>query len=283
MASLRIRSLRRATKVLAGTVWGRGPVLPVTALIAAGRPARLYAPPGGERWPPLLFFHGGGFTSCGLDTHDVLCRQLAATSGFRVLAISYRLAPEHPAPAQLDDAIAACRWALSNPPELGGNCTTIMVAGDSAGAYLAARCSLALNQKEQRIAGQLLIYPLLQMSPADWSARLHHPARTAGRLAVRLIQDELGAFEYPSIFSFDLAAMPPTVIVSGRTLDPVHDDVATLAARLQVLDIPHAWQLYPMLIHGGLNLACLSRRVAKIVDDAASALRKLVTGPDASV
>jgi acetyl esterase len=276
MANLRVRSLRRTIELLAGTISGHGPNLPVTSLLAGRSRARLYSPPDGERAPPLLFFHGGGFNACDLDTHDVLCRQLAAASGLRVLAIDYRLAPEHPAPAQLEDALDACCWALSEPAGLGGNSATIMVAGDSAGAYLAARCSLEFNRERRRIAGQLLLYPLLHMSRADWSIP-SHPGRATGRLAIRLIQRDLGPFEYPSIFDFDLAAMPPTVIVSGRALDPVHADVATLVARLNAHDIPHAWQAYPRLIHGGLNLAGLSRSVEKIVDQAASTLRKLVT------
>ena len=90
-----------------------------------------------------------------------------------------------------------------------------------------------------------------------------------------MIRHDLGAIEYPSIFDFDLAALPPTVVVSGYRLDPVHADVATLAARLQAIDIPHAWHLHPALIHGGLNLAGLSRNVATVVDDAATELRKL--------
>jgi acetyl esterase len=183
----------------------------------------------------------------------------------------------------LEDALAACRWALADPPALGGASTQIMVGGDSAGAYLAARCCLELNQDRRQVAGQLLLYPLLQMSRAGWSANFLRPARAAGRLAVRLIQHELGPIEYPPIFSFDLAAMPPTVIVSGRALDPVHDDVATLAARLQARAIPVAWQMYPRLVHGGLNLAGLSDTIGRIVGDAASTLRKMVSRQTSAV
>lgn len=84
-------------------------------------------------------------------------------SGLRVLAIGYRLAPDHPPPAQEDDAIAACRWLLDNTGAIGGNATSILVGGDSAGAYLALRCALALDADRPVVVGLVLLYPLLHM------------------------------------------------------------------------------------------------------------------------
>jgi acetyl esterase len=270
MANFRLRAVRRATDGLTWATGGRGPAMRVTEVDAGGRPGRLYLPEGGEDWPPVIFFHGGGFITGGLDSHDVVCRQLAAASGFRLLAVDYRLAPEVPAPAQLDDAMAACRWALSQPPELA-NSARIVVAGDSAGAYLAARCAMALNRTGRPVIAQLLLYPLLHLREADW-ARPAEPVRAVGLSAVRHIQRQLGLHEYPPILSLDVAALPPTVIASGRALDPVHADIKAFVERLKRSAVAVDWRVHPMLLHGALNLAGLSQAIARVNGDAGSRL-----------
>src|SRR5205814_6192784 len=101
-------------------------------------PARLYAPATGEPLPVLLYLHGGGFTIGDLETHDSLCRQLALRSGAAVLALDYRLAPEHRFPAAVDDAWAALAWLHEQAGALGLDGTRLAVGGDSAGGTLAA-------------------------------------------------------------------------------------------------------------------------------------------------
>jgi acetyl esterase len=121
-------------------------------------PARLYAP-SHERLPVLLFMHGGGFTIGGLETHDSLCRQLALQSGVAVLALDYRLAPEHRFPAAVDDSWAVMHWLAARAETLGLDGSRLAVGGDSAGGTLAAVCALHARDRGLPLALQLLITP----------------------------------------------------------------------------------------------------------------------------
>ena len=125
----------------------------------AALPARLYAPSEDAGLPVLLYFHGGGFTIGGLETHDSLCRQFALRSGAAVLALDYRLAPEHRFPAAVDDCFAAMHWLGSKAQTLGLDGTRIAVGGDSAGGTLAAACALHARDAGLTLALQLLITP----------------------------------------------------------------------------------------------------------------------------
>lgn len=121
-------------------------------------PARLFAA-STERLPVLLYFHGGGFTIGGLDTHDSLCRQIAQRSGAAVVALDYRLAPEHRFPAAVDDAWAGMRWLADHGSAIGLDGTALAVGGDSAGGTLAAVCALHARDIGLPLALQLLITP----------------------------------------------------------------------------------------------------------------------------
>lgn len=120
--------------------------------------ARLYVPDGVRRPPLLVYFHGGGFTQGDLDTHDEPCRILCREAGQAVLSVDYRLAPEHPFPAAIEDASGALRWAQENAGRLGADPGFVAVGGDSAGGNLAAVVA-QLTRDDRPPAGQLLIYP----------------------------------------------------------------------------------------------------------------------------
>ncbi|MCC7267080.1 MAG: alpha/beta hydrolase, partial [Caulobacteraceae bacterium] len=126
--------------------------------VAGEIPARLYTPAGAAAVSGgLVYFHGGGFVIGDLETHDGHCRRLAAGSGCRVLAVDYRLAPEHAFPAGHDDALAATKWAFDHAAEIGFNPTRIAVGGDSAGGNLAASVAQDLRgDPARRVAFQLL-------------------------------------------------------------------------------------------------------------------------------
>jgi acetyl esterase len=133
------------------------------AIVAEGREiaVRVYTPPTGEgAFPVVVFFHGGGWVVCTLETHDPICKALAAEVGVVVVSIDYRLAPEHKFPAGLEDCRAATEWVLAHAAEFGGNATQVMVGGDSAGGTMATVVTLLLRDKGvTELAGQILIYP----------------------------------------------------------------------------------------------------------------------------
>jgi acetyl esterase len=143
----------------------RGPVTAVGAVrdFAIPGPAgplrvRHYAPAGSERQPLTVYLHGGGYVIGDLDTHDEPCRVLCGHAGVHLLSVDYRLAPEHPFPAALDDALAALRWAQAHATEFGADPGRVAIGGDSAGANLAAVVS-RLTARERPPYAQLLIYP----------------------------------------------------------------------------------------------------------------------------
>lgn len=146
----------------------RGPITPVASVRdfdipgGDGQPMRVrhYAPePSGGARPLTVYLHGGGFTIGDLDTHDEPCRILCRHGETHVLSIGYRLAPEHPFPAALDDTLAALRWAQSHAAELGADPARVAIGGDSAGGTLAAVASRLTARKGTPPAAQLLIYP----------------------------------------------------------------------------------------------------------------------------
>lgn len=137
--------------------------------------ARLYTPPGlaARDNPILIFFHGGGWFFGNLDTHDPLCRMLAAHTPCLVLSIDYRLAPENPFPAAVDDAYAALEWTAAHAAELGADAARIAVGGDSAGGNLAAVVSImARDRKGPHVAQQVLFYPVTDLTGRHESHRL---------------------------------------------------------------------------------------------------------------
>ena len=142
-----------------------GVVRDVTVPGAAGAlKARIYDTVDKPDRPVQIYFHGGGFVIGDLDSHDTLCRQLALDGGFRVIAVDYRLAPEHPFPAAPLDCIAATRAIAADPHKFGVNPAKIVVGGDSAGGNLAAVVARdAAKNGGVRIAQQLLIYPITYM------------------------------------------------------------------------------------------------------------------------
>jgi acetyl esterase len=139
-------------------------------IVAGGREigVRVYTPPGykagGSALPVVVFFHGGGWVVCTLDTHDPYCRALAVEAGVRMVSVDYRLAPEYKFPAGVEDCLAATEWVLEHVAELGGDGSRVFVAGDSAGGTMAAVVALLLRDKMPGgvtgPAGQILLYPV---------------------------------------------------------------------------------------------------------------------------
>jgi acetyl esterase len=134
-------------------------------------PARLYVPEAaGVSGPGVIFFHGGGFITGDLESHEMLCRRLANDAHMRVISVAYRLAPEHKFPCAVDDCLAATRWVFDHAETLGMVADKLAVAGDSAGGNLAAVTTQQMRRHEPRLKAQLLIYPStqwVQMTPSQ--------------------------------------------------------------------------------------------------------------------
>ena len=205
-------------------------------------PLRLYRPAGAPEaalLPVLVYFHGGGFVIGDLDTHDVLCRELANGAGCAVVAVDYRLAPEYPFPCAVDDCLAATYWVRKNAQELGLDATRLAVGGDSAGGNLAAVVSLlARDAGDLPIVFQLLIYPA---TDARCSAPSHQTNGQGYLLTTesmayylghyfRTAQDKLSDRASP-LLSQDLSRLPPALVLTAG-YDPLRDEGLQYAQRL---------------------------------------------------
>lgn len=248
----------------------RGPdVACVYDTSAADVPVRVYDPaPGATGRPLVLFLHGGGWVMCGLDTHDALCRRLAAASGAVVVSADYRLAPEHPWPAAPDDALTVLLWARSEAGALGCDPDRVVVAGDSSGGNLAAVTAL---RAPELLAGQLLCYPPLDASTAAGSIE----GAVTGSAAGSVVEYGTGHFHtaahmawyweqyggdpaHPHVSPLrasdaELARLPRTLLVLADC-DVLRDEGLAYARRLGAAGVDCAVQLHPGVFHGFLGL-----------------------------
>ena len=198
-------------------------------------PTRLYRPNESASLPLLLFFHGGGFVAGNLDTHDNACRYLCKRTPCLVLAVDYRLAPEHKFPAQPEDCYAATAWAANNAVRLGGDPDRLAVIGDSAGGALAAAVCLMSREREwPKLRGQVLVNPVLDFVGWDQEAfdayrrfrdfYLNEPKEGAAPLASPLQAD-----------SFQ--GLPPAFVVVGEE-DPLRAEGEAYVAKLRAAGVP---------------------------------------------
>ncbi|MEE6209990.1 alpha/beta hydrolase [Salarchaeum sp. III] len=251
----------------------------VTARPASGPdddiPVRVYDPGTGDDAPVVVFFHGGGFVLGSLDSHDPACRELANESGCVVVSVDYRLAPEHPFPAAVEDAYAATRWVNEHAGDLGVDPDRLAVAGDSAGGNLAAAVSLLARDQADNdapapwsaadtdppdIARQVLVYPTVSLLRA-W------PSHEENGEGYFLSRDDMAYFEGHYLDSdlhgvnpyaapleaADHANLPPAAVVTCG-FDPLRDEGRAYADRLETAGVPVERYHYPDLIHGILTM-----------------------------
>ncbi len=256
-----------------------GPPKPVGAvrdLEIGAIPARHYAPPGArEPAPMLVFFHGGGFVFGDLQTHDSFCRMLCRSAASHVLAIDYRLAPEHPFPAAVEDARAALAWAHEHAEELGADPARVGVAGDSAGGNLAAVVAqLSAHDGGPAPALQLLIYPATDMSTRRRSRDLFAEG-------FFLSDTEMGWFErsylgpasgtdvvldprVSPMLAEDLSGLAPAIVITAG-FDPLRDEGEDYAHALRAAGTPAVVRRYEGYIHGFVSAAGISRNLREAV------------------
>jgi len=245
-----------------------GPPDPVAAVedrhTDAGVPVRVYRPEGEGPFPLVMAFHGGGFVIGTLDEHDPIARSLCRAAGVVVVSVDYRLAPEHPYPAGLDDCVAAARWLGTHGRELGIDPDRLLIGGDSAGGNLSAATILRLSAERAaiRFRAALLIYGrfsgdetesmkawgdrdlVLSARVMEWFERHYageHPDRTD---------------PYYAPLAGDLRAFPPSILVVG-TLDPLLDDSRLFAAALEKAGVPVELHVYNDGLHAFLQFSML--------------------------
>jgi acetyl esterase len=244
-------------------------------------PARLYVPGNaGEPGELLLYFHGGGFVVGDLDTHDNSCRFLARQAGVRVLAVDYRLAPEHRFPAPIDDAFAAFQHVAEHAGELGADPARIAVGGDSAGGNLAAEVAqLAAIEGGAVPAFQLLLYPWLDLASKRESYRLFREGFYLSEADLdwyreRYLSDPEDARDprCSPVLAESLRGVAPAYLATAG-FDPLRDEGEDYARLLRRAGVPVALRRHRGLIHGFFNTVAIGRTAREAMIEAAGALR----------
>lgn len=245
-------------------------------------PARHYLPPaGGPPAPLLVFYHGGGWVFGDLDSHDSACRLICRDAEVHVLAIDYRLAPEHPAPAALDDAYAAYRWAREHAVELGADPRRVAVGGDSAGGGLAAVVTrLARDAGDPLPSLQWLIYPATDLRGLTRSRTLLANGFLLTKHDMDWFQDrylrgsglDVDDPRVSPLLAEDLSGLSPALVVTAG-FDPLRDEGDQYAAKLSEAGVPVDHRRMPTMIHAFLNLNVLGGGIASANAEMISALR----------
>jgi acetyl esterase len=243
---------------------------------------RIYWPPTDHDAPPVVvFFHGGGFVVGDLDTHDGTCRQHAVGASAVVVSVEYRLAPEHPYPAAVDDAWAATQWVAEHGAEIGADASRLAVAGDSAGGNLAA----VIAQRSRDSAGPPIVFQLLWYPATLWDASLPSFAENAD--APVLDRAAVTAFTRWYAGDIDLSDPPPGmapgraanladlpaayIAVAGH--DPLRDDGSRYGELLATAGVPVEVHNAETLVHGYLGYAGVVPAATAAMDRGLEALR----------
>jgi len=245
-------------------------------------PVRCYRPKGAtkdERLPALLYFHGGGWVIGSLEAYDLPCRFFCARTGCAVVAVDYRLAPEHKFPAALDDAVASFRWLAQDAVELGIDPDRIVVAGDSAGGTLATVTAQKVRGEARTPCLQWLIYPATDLA-ADTPS---HASCGQGFLLTQadmewfrgLYLNDLSEITDPRVSPLrtsDLSGLPPALIFTAG-LDPLRDEGRAYAEKLATAGVKVVHREFESLIHGFVGMRGALQAAARAMDDMVAGLR----------
>ena len=242
--------------------------------------ARLYAVEGGAL-PVVVYFHGGGWVLGDRDSHDKGVRALTNAAGCLSLSVEYRLAPENPFPAALEDAFAALRWAAANVARFGGDPARLAVAGDSAGGNLAAACALmAKAEGGPPLAFQLLVYPVLDsdFDTPSYHAHAQGPVLTRERMAFFwdvYVPDAAmrGDWRCAPLRAPDLAGLPPTMILASA-IDPLYSEGEAYAARLSQAGVAVEHVAMPRMTHAVFQAPSLLDESRAAIERAGAALKR---------
>ena len=244
-------------------------IIPGTAIRA-----RVYAQEPSR--PAMLFFHGGGYVKGGIEEADALCRRLAALSQHVVVSIDYRLAPEYPFPAALDDAFAATLWVCRSPNEVGAAAGPVVVCGESAGGNLATVvCLRALSEPRIAIRRQVLLQPVVDFT-------LSFPSMALKANECLVPRDDLAWYyktyygnerDYRNplvspLYAEDLSRLPPALIIAAE-YDTLRDEDEAYANRLRAAGVATEYRCYPGMVHGFLQMGGIVPEAQRAVEEIA--------------
>lgn len=245
---------------------------------AGAIPARAYVPAVDGTPPVVVYYHGGGWVLGGIDSHEGTCRALANASGALVVSVDYRLAPEHPFPAAVEDAWAALEWVAANAAQLGGDPSRLAVAGDSAGGNLAAVVAIhARDAGAPALRGQLLVYPVTD-------ATMSHPSIEENASGYFLTKADMEWFfghyapERPDDWRLsplaapDLSGLAPALVLTAE-FDPLRDEGEAYARRLGDAGVPVELIRKDGLIHGFFGMVADVDEARDAMERSGAALR----------
>lgn len=250
-------------------------------------PVRVYTPDAPAPRPALIYFHGGGWVVCDLDTHDVVCTAIAHRAGAVVVAVDYRLAPEHKFPAAVIDSYAATAWVSSNAKKLGIDPQRISVGGDSAGGNLAAVVSLKSRDEDgPAIAFQIMVYPVTDLSSFATGSYQEFAADhylTKSEMEwfrshyLRSMEDARDPHASP-LLTLDLSELPPALIITAEC-DPLRDEGQAYAKRLADAGVPVTYTCYPGMIHPFFSLSGVIPQAFEAIQQVANAVAASAPSP----
>lgn len=240
---------------------------------SGGRRARRYHPPGAQPRPTLLYLHGGGFVLGTLDGVDEVCRAIAARSGWQVLSLEYRLAPEHPYPAALEDSLDGLAWLHEE-----ADSATIAIGGDSAGGNLAAALCLYLRDHGLPLpVSQVLVYPAVddRFATPSWTQFADAPLLSAAdaRWCWEQYIGHRGVDQYAApMKAASLHGLPPALILTAE-VDPLRDDAEAYAERLRRNGVPTTSVRHSGVFHGFFTEVGVFAKTDAAIDDVVRHLR----------
>jgi acetyl esterase len=243
-------------------------------------PIRIFVPEEPTPMGVLVYFHGGGWVVGNLDTHQHLCADVANAGKCIVVAVDYRLAPEHKFPAAAEDAFAATQWAMHKPGRFGGDPRRVAVGGDSAGGNLAAAVTLmARDQGAPQPAFQLLVYPILDHDYTTPSYQENAEGYYLTRSTMEWFWDcyladkEDGKHPYASpLRAGDLGGLPPGLVITAE-YDPLRDEGEAYARRLIAAGVPATLSRYDGMIHGFLRRTAIFAQARTALEEIGASLR----------
>lgn len=267
-------------------IFGTGPELAkIEVMRMSDVPVRVYRPTLEPKLPVVVFFHGGGFVLGDLDTHDAMCRRLSRTSGCVVVAVDYRLAPDHKFPAAHDDCFAVTKYVSEHADDLAVDAKRLIVTGDSAGGNLAATvCVRARDEKGPTICGQVLIYPVIEPNFETTSYQTFGTGHGLTRDSMRWFWQQYidntktstpaeNPYAVPN--KADVVGLPPAHVIVAE-YDVLRDEGLDYASRLQSAGVSSSTKQYDGMLHGFVHFAGFFEDGVTATQDIGDVIRRMV-------